>query len=159
MELKPKATESKASQYEAELEAHLSTLLEPGETLRGFCSASQQKNMFSGGVVTLATTDRRLIIQTLDRKGKVKTGEFVSLDPSQVKSVKIGGAGGAWDDPSAVIMNRSAIQLKIKTTGGQKYKFTLMDGTGIFGSFGGGDMQRNGVGALREFLGEADSSI
>lgn len=159
MELKPKATESKKKDYERKLEAHFGGLLEPGESLRGFCSASQQKGLFSGGVVSLATTDRRLIVQTLDRKGRVKTGEVISIAPEEIASASTGGAGGAWDDPAAVLMDRAATRLKIKTTGGEKLKFMLMDGTGVLGGLGGGEMQRQGVDALMEFLGKSEPSI
>ncbi|MCB0827690.1 MAG: hypothetical protein KDB62_02645 [Solirubrobacterales bacterium] len=159
MELKPKPTESKKKEYERELEAYLSGLLESGETLRGFCAASRQKNPFSQSVVALATTDRRLIVQTLDRKGRAKGGEVVSIRPDELASAKAGGIGGVIDDPASAVMSRTTIKLKLKTTGGEKFKFMLLDGSGIFGSFGGGEMQRQGVDVLMQFLGESEPSI
>lgn len=160
MELKPKkVAESKRTRYEEKLSAHLDSLLEPGETLLASSAASWQKSMFSQGVVCLATTDRRLIIQTLDRKGNIKDGQVVSLTPDDIESSKVGGAGGAWDDPSAVIMASSTIKLKIKTTSGQKYKFMLLHGGGIMGAMGGGASQKNGVESLLAFLGKSEAEI
>ncbi len=157
MELKPKQTDSRKKEHERKLESHLNGLLEPGEALQGFCAASQQKNPFSQAVVSLATTDRRLIIQTLDRKGMAKIGEFTSILPEELSSVGTGGLSPF--DAASAVMSGSTIKLKLKTTGGEKYRFMLLDGSGIFGSFGSSEMQRQGVEELMEFLGKSEPSV
>lgn len=160
MELKPKQESTKRSKFEEQLAAHLESLLEPGETVLGATAASQQKGMFSGGVVNLAVTDRRLIVQPLDRRGRNLKGDAVSITRAELAKAKISRAGGAWDDPSAVVMSQVAIQVKIKTTGGEKYKFSLMNGEGggLLGGLSGGPSQQNAVQALRAFLGDGDAA-
>ncbi len=161
MELKPAATpEKKKSEAELKLEQNLQGLLEPGETLLGATAASQQKGMFSGGVVQLAVTDRRLIVQPLDRRGRDVKGNAISITQSEIAKAKISRAGGAWDDPSAVLMSQVAIQVKIKATGGEKYRFSMMDGqgNGLLGGLSGGPSQQTAVQALRAFLGDSDSA-
>ena len=48
---------------------HLESQLEDGEELRGICVASQQKGFIKGGAVALGITDRRLLVQQLNRRG------------------------------------------------------------------------------------------
>ncbi|MBK5232437.1 MAG: hypothetical protein JJE13_05605 [Thermoleophilia bacterium] len=57
-------------------------------------------------------------------------------------------------------MSQVAIQVKIKTTGGDKYKFSMMDGqgSGLFGGLSGGASQQSAVQALRAFLGESGAA-
>ena len=159
MELKPKATEKKQDGFREKLDAQLSGLLEPGEPVRGVCVASRQKGLFSSGVVALVITDRRLFVQTLDRRGRVKEGEVTSILPADIESVKAGGVAGAWDTPASMLMESSTIKLKLRLINGDKHKFTFMDGGGPLGMFGGGDSQREGSAALMAFLGRSDSPI
>lgn len=49
-------------------------------------------------------------------------------------------------------MESSTIDLKIWTNGGDKLKFQLMHGEGLFRFLGGGAPQQNGVQALLAFL-------
>lgn len=160
MELKPAATtEKKKDGFRERLDAQLAELLEPDEALMGVCAASQQKGLFSGGVAALIVTDRRLIVQELDRRGRVKAGEHLSITEPEIESVKAGGVAGAWDSPSSMLMDNSTVKLKLKLTNGTKLKFTFMDGSGPIGMLGGGDSQRNGSAALLAFLGRSDSPI
>ncbi len=152
MELKPKATESKPSKFEGMIDERLGELLEAGETVRGVAAASQQKGIFSGGVVALAVTDRRLIIQPLDRRGKGPKGEATSIAREEVASAKLGRPGGSWESPSSIIVGQVSIQVKLKTKSGDKFRFMLMDGSGLFGAMGGGESQAAGADALRVFL-------
>jgi len=146
MELKPKATLGKTNDFQQKLEGHLRGLLEPGETLMGVSAASQQKGLFSGGVVALGVTGSRLIIQPLDRKGRELRGEATSLTRDQLDKIKVRRAGGAWDSPSDMVMSAVAITIKLKTTDGEKFQFSLMDGSTAQ--------------PLKTFLGEsAESSI
>ena len=159
MELKPASTPKKEkSEAALKLEQHMQGLLEPGETLLGVTAASHQKSVFSGGVVNIAVTDRRLIIQPLDRRGKDVKGDPVFLTRDQIAKAKFSRNGGS--DPSGILMSQVAIQVKIKTTGGDKYKFSMMDGqgNGLLGGLSGGPSQATAVQALRVFLGEPDAA-
>jgi hypothetical protein len=161
MELKPKAgstKESKSDRYRKELEGQIRGLLETGEQLSGIAAASQKKGVFSNDVVALAVTDRRLLIQPLERRGRGPKGEGQSLTKDQIEKVKVGGAEGFADTPSSALMESAAIDLKLWTSGGEKMKFSLMHAEGLFGLMGGGAPQQSGVQALLSFLGEGPQS-
>ena len=76
------------SKYRPVVEAEL----EAGEQLRGLCIGSQQKGFFKGGAAVIGITDRRLILQSLDRRGN-QDGRPESIAPQQVASAKAGGTG------------------------------------------------------------------
>lgn len=121
-------------------------LLAPGEQLRGVCVATQV-GMFKGRQVALAVTDGRLLVQGVNRKFE-PAGDVVALRPDQIAAAAVDGAGGGWVNAGAAIMDGAAVTLKIRTTGGEKLKLTMMRGTGLFGTLGGGQTQRDGVQAL-----------
>jgi hypothetical protein len=122
--------------------------LESGEGLRGLCVASQQKSMFKGGAVAIGVTDRRLLVQPLNRRGD-PDGPAESIAPEQVASAKAGGAGGGWWSVTTGILDHAAIRLEIKKADGVKLKVMLMRGEGkLLGGLGGGDAQRQGLEAL-----------
>ena len=50
-------------------EPRLQGLLDRGEQLRGICAATQQST-FKGRAVAIGVTDRRLLLQPLDRRGE-----------------------------------------------------------------------------------------
>ncbi len=158
MELKPKSIGSKPSKLESILGDRLGELLEAGESVRGLAAASQQKGIFSGGVVALVVTDRRLIVQPLDRRGRGPKGGATSITREHVASAKFGRPGGGWDSPSSVIVGRSSVQVKLKTTGGEKFRFMLMAGSGPFAVLGGGADQAAGAQALLAFLDPAQAA-
>ncbi len=136
------------SKYRPALESQL----EGGEELRGLCVASQQKSMFKGGAVAIGVTDRRLLVQPLDRRGD-PDGQAESIAPSQVASAKAGGAGGGWWSVTTGILDHAAIRLEIKKADGGKLKVMLMRGEGkLFGKLGGGEPQRQGLEALAEWF-------
>jgi hypothetical protein len=152
VELKPKSTDSEPSKLERIVGGRLEEILEPGEAVLGIAAASQQKGVFSGGVVALVVTDRRLVVQPLDRRGKGPKGEPTSITSEQVASVRLGRPGGGWDSPGSVIVGRSSVQVKLKTTDGGRFRFMLMDGGGPFGSLGGGADQAAGAQAVLAFF-------
>jgi hypothetical protein len=127
-------------------------LLEPGEQMRGACVASQA-GLLKGRQVALGVTDRRLIVQGMNRKFEA-AGEAISLSPERLAQVAADGAGGGWMTVSAAIMDGAAVTLKLKTTDGEKLKLMLMRGTGPLGGLGGGETQREGVEALAAWLAE-----
>jgi len=136
------------SKYRPELEASLGA----GEELRGLCIASQQKGMFKGGAAVIATTDRRLLVQPLDRRGE-PDGQPQSIEPNEIASVKAGPAGGGWINVDTAILDHAAVRLQIQTTDGEKLKLMLMRGEGkLLGGLGGGEAQRQGLEALAEWF-------
>lgn len=95
--------------------------------------------------MALAVTDRRLIVQPLDRRGEVD-GEALSLPEEKIASAEAGGAGGGWATPTAGIADHAAVQLKLRTSDGQKLKLMMMRGEGaLLGGLGGGEPQRRGI--------------
>jgi hypothetical protein len=139
-----------------ELGDKLRTAIEPtlqqGEELRGV-SVATQSSMFKGRVVGIAVTDHRLILQGVDRKFQPNC-EPISLPPERIAEAKAEGAGGGWPEIGAGVMDKAAVTLKLKTTDGEKFKLTMMRGTGPLGGLGGGDDQRQGVEALGAWFGE-----
>jgi hypothetical protein len=130
----------------------LADQLEAGEELTGLCVASQQKSMFKGGAVAIGVTDRRLLVQPLDRRGD-PDGNADSIAPDQVASAKAGGAGGGWWSVTTGILDHAAVRLEIKKTDGEKLKVMLMRGEGkLLGKLGGGEPQRQGLDALAEWF-------
>jgi hypothetical protein len=107
--------------------AYFRALLETGEELRGICVASQQKGLFKGGAVAIGATQRRLLVQPLNRRGN-PDGEATSIAPGQIADVRAGGAGGGWISPGNVVLDATATKLEIRTTDGEVLKLMLMRG-------------------------------
>jgi hypothetical protein len=127
--------------------------LEAGEELRGVCVATQQST-FKGRSVALATTDRRLVVQGLDRKLR-PDGPPVSITPELLAAASVDGAGGGWVNVGAAIMDGAAVTLKLQTADGEKLKLQMMrGGSGMFGGLGGGEDQQTGVEALGTWFAE-----
>jgi hypothetical protein len=135
----------------SELRSVIERLLEPEEEIRGVC-VTTQASMFKGLQVALGVTDRRLIVQGMNRKFE-PDGEAISLPPERIASAAVDGAGGGWMTVSAAVMDGAAVTLKLKTTDGEKLKLMLMHGSGPLGGLGGGESQRDGVEALAQFFG------
>jgi hypothetical protein len=130
----------------------LESRLEGGEELRGVCVASQQKSLFKGGAAVIGVTDRRLLVQSLDRRGS-PLGEPLALTPATIESAKAAPAGGEWFNVDAVVLDHAAVRLQIRTTDGEKLKLMLMRGEGkLLGKLGGGEVQRQGLEALAEWF-------
>ena len=128
-----------AREFASEARPHVEALLEPGERLEGIAAATQQ-SVFSGRMCALAATDQRLILLPLDRHIAPK-GEPVSLAPGDLAQASAVGFGDEWW--SATIPIATGFTLRLKTTGGEKYKLHLLGG-----KLGGGAGQEQGVQAL-----------
>jgi hypothetical protein len=137
---------------DAQLRPVAEALLTQGEELRGVCVATQV-GMFKGRQVLLGVTDRRLVVQGMNRKFE-PVGEAISLPPERIADASAEGAGGGWMRVGLAIMDGAAVTLKIRTTDGEKLKLTMMRGTGLFGSVGGGETQRQGVEAVAAWFAE-----
>jgi hypothetical protein len=98
-------------------------------------------------MVGIGVTDRRLIVQGLNRKFE-PDGDPISLPPERIAEASAQGAGGGWPEIGAAIMDKAAVTLKLKTTDGEKLKLMMMRGTGPLGGLGGGEDQRSGFEAL-----------
>jgi hypothetical protein len=134
-------------EFESLVRPHLEELLEPGEALQGVIAANRQK-AFSGRLHAIAVTDRRLILQPLDRRIE-PDGEPVSLSPEQISSAEVEGAGGGWWTETSALMDRTALTLKLRTADGAKWKLSMMrGGEGPLARLGGGTSQKAGIEAL-----------
>ncbi len=128
--------------------------LEQDETLRGVVAATLQKT-FSGGLFAIGVTDRRLLLQQLDRKLQAKEAA-VSLPPEALES------GGVEDESllgtddlidTAAIVDAVSVTVLLRTTDGRKFKLMMMKGgDGMLGALAGGPSQTEGVRALVEWL-------
>jgi hypothetical protein len=135
-----------AEDLESSLRSVLEPQLEPGEELQGMCAATQQ-SAFKGRMVAIGVTERRLLIQPLDRKLRASDAAL-SLTADQIAEAKATGAGEGWFTVTAAVMDGAAVTLRLKTTAGEKLKLMMMRGTGAFGKLGGGESQRLGIEAL-----------
>ncbi|HMU26348.1 MAG: hypothetical protein K1X27_05105 [Solirubrobacterales bacterium] len=163
MELKPKQSDKPGKERGNDFErVHgdlLRSFLEPGESLLGVAAVNWQRSMFKQTVSALGVTGSRLIIQPLDRKGKAATEAPTFIRKEEITKGSYGGGGGMGNSPTSLIMDSASIEVKLKTSGGEKYKLLLMTGEGMFGSMAGGPAQRNGAEALVSFLEGAGRSI
>ena len=137
---------------DAKLRPAAEALLAPGEELRGVCLGTQI-GLFKGRQVLLGVINGRLLVRGLNRKFE-PIGETLSLRPEQIADASIEGAGGGWVNVGSVIMDSAAVTLKVRTTSGQRLKLTMMRGSGMLGSLGGGPTQRHGVDALVAWFAE-----
>jgi hypothetical protein len=128
--------------------------LEQGETLRGVAAATLQKT-FSGGLFAIGVTDRRLILQPLDRKLQPKEAA-ASVPPEALASGGVEGEGlfGSTDViDTAAIVDAASITVQLRTTDGRKFKLMMMKGgDGMLGGLAGGPSQTEGVRSLVEWL-------
>ena len=139
--------------FDDKLRPHLEGLLEPGETLEGVCACSQQKGLFSGGAVALGITPRRLLVQSLTRRGDPE-GEAQSIRPADIADAKADGAGGGWAEIGPAILDETAVKVTLKLTDGEKLRLMMMRDGGPMG-LGGGESQRQGVQALAAWFDRA----
>jgi hypothetical protein len=140
---------------DSKLRAVVEPLLEPGEELRGVCVATQA-SMFKGRQVAIGVSDRRLIVQGMNRKFEPDDAA-IPLPPERIADVSVDGAGGGWLEVGAAILDQVAVTLKLRTSDGEKLKLTMIRGTGPLGGLGGGETQRQGVEALGAWFAAADA--
>src|SRR5437660_12302076 len=103
-------------------------------------AATHQKT-FGGQLCAIGVTDRRLLLQPVDRRLQPK-GSPTEITPETLASAAIDGAGRGWWTAPSVILDMAAIALTIRTTDGQKLKLMMMKGGG---ALGGGPEQAAGV--------------
>ena len=129
----------------------LQSLVSDGEQLRGWCLATEQST-FSGHTTVVGVTDRRLILQAVDRKFRPKD-DALTIRPDELARASSDGAGHGWWTATEAIMDAAALTVQLDTTSGAKRTLTMMrGGGGMFGKLGGGDAQQQGIAALAEWL-------
>jgi hypothetical protein len=107
---------------------------------------------FSGKLVALGVTDRRMIVQPLTRKSE-PDGEPLSLTLDGIKKAWVGTAGSEWWNTEWPVTD-AAITMRLKLHDGEKLTLNLMrGGDGLLGRLGGGEQQEAGVAALADWLG------
>ncbi|MEO8263702.1 MAG: hypothetical protein ABI566_14130 [Pseudolysinimonas sp.] len=117
-------------------------LLDPGETLTGCCVATWQKT-FSGGMVAIAVSPTRIVVQRLDRRF-TPTGTAISLPPDRIARAELmNGIGGSVSAPS-LILDAVSITVALSPVDGDRLRLMLM------GS--GGQIQHDGIAALLSYL-------
>ena len=140
------------SAFEQRARPHLEALLEPGEELRGVLAATQQ-SAFRGRLLAVGVTDRRLILQGLDRHIEPKDEPLV-LEPGDLAEATVQGVSGGWWTPTSAIMDRAAARVDLRTEAGTKLKLMMMsgEGPGPLAGLGGGELQQAGVEELCGWL-------
>jgi len=132
----------------------LQGMLEGGESLQGIAAATLQKT-FSGGLFAIGVTDRRLILQQLDRKIQPKE-PAISVPPQALAAAQVDPESllGSTDlFSTSDIVDALTITVQLKTTDGQKFKLMMMKGgDGMLGGLAGGPSQTQGVRALVAWL-------
>jgi hypothetical protein len=122
------------------------SLLQPGENLLGCCVATRS-GLFSGQMVAIAITERRLVVQPLTRRFS-PDGEPLSLPPERIADARAGSGGGGWPTIGSAILDGVSVTLTLRTTDGDKLKLLMMHGSGPLGGLAGGEAQRQGVEAF-----------
>lgn len=123
--------------------------VEPGETLQGMCYASEQRT-FSGTTYVIGVTDRRLLLQALNRKAE-PDGPAEVITPTDLASVSADGGVGGWASVSGAIADMTSIVLKLKTHDGRKHKLNMLRGDGPLGALAG-EGHADGFDALSAWL-------
>jgi len=132
------------------LEPHL----QPGESLRGVTASTYQKT-FSGWMVAIGATDRRLLLMGLDRKWQPKGPVQVVSDHDALATAELDGAGDGWWTTAAAIADWHSLILRVHTDDGDIMKLTMTRGGA---KLLGGDAQRDGVAAIVALLAAARES-
>lgn len=136
------------------LRARVEPLLEAGEELLGTCLATEQ-TLFSGHPTAVGVTQRRLLLQPLDRKFEPR-GEPLLLRHEDVVAADAGGESVLSSGLSEALVDAATTTLKLRTTSGRKVKLMMMRGGSLLGRLGGGEEQQAGIRALADWFARAD---
>ncbi len=142
----------------SELHPFAESLLEPGEELLGACVASQQRR-FKGWMVAVAVTPERIVIQRMARGREFKGEGRAAVAAAGGHRRREGAEGRTSGAPTAPIMDRATVELKISTTGGEKMKLMLMRSGKALGIGAGADIQAEGVESLARWFEEGGGSL
>lgn len=129
----------------------LTPLLEPGEELRAVVAATHQKT-FSGSMYVLGVTDRRLLVQGLDRKWNANVPLETASTREALASAEIDGAGDGWWTTAAAIADMHSLVMRITLDSGERMKFMMTKG-GM--KLLGGEAQSSGIEAIVDLIATA----
>jgi hypothetical protein len=138
-----------ADDFHSQVRPRVELLLAPGESLEGVCAATQQST-FRGRMVVLAVTNRRVLVQPLDRHAQPK-GDAVSIPPDELATFAVVGLGGEWYNAEPSMLESSTLTVRVKTANGEKLHM-MRGGDGLLGWLGGGDAQQAGLAALAAWV-------
>ena len=139
----------------ARLGAIMQGLLGPGEVLQGVIVANQQKT-FAATIYLVGTTDRRIIMQPVDRKWQPSAAPL-RFGPGDISETSVWG----WDHDAAsrgekvkAFLATSGDRIKFQA-GGEKWKLMTLGGNMLENALAD-DSQLSGLDAFIRFLAAAD---
>ena len=139
-----------SSEFHDRVRSSIESQLDGGETLTGVVAATQRKT-FSGRMVAIAVTDRRLLVQPLNRKSE-PDGAPIVITPDQLEKASAVVAGSEWWNTEWPVTD-AALTVRLRTADGTKLTLDLMrGGDGLLGRLGGGEGQEAGVAALADWM-------
>jgi hypothetical protein len=138
----------------SELHDRMRTVTEPllhaDEVLEGVVAATH-RTTFSGRMVAIAVTDRRLLVQRLNRKAE-PDGTPTVITPEDLEKASAVVSGSEWWNTELPVTD-AALTVRLRTTDGTKLTLDLMrGGDGLLGRLGGGEAQEAGVAALAAWM-------
>lgn len=142
------------SEFHDRVSSAIAGVLEPGESLEGVVAATQRK-AFSGRMVAVAVTDRRLVVQPLTRR-LVPDGDPLSITPDAVRKASAVVSGDEWWN-THIPLTDAALTVRLKTDDGKLTLDLMRGGDGLLGRLGGGDAQEAGVAAFAAWMQRASS--
>ncbi len=131
------------------------SLLAPGEVLHGVIIANQQKT-FSATIYLVGTTDRRIIMQSVDRKWQ-PTGPPLSFGSTDITETSVWGwahDAASRGDKVKTFLTTSGDRIKFQA-GGEKWKLMALGGNMLENALAD-DSQVAGLDAFIRFLSAAD---
>ena len=135
--------------------AFMQSLLVPGEVMHGVIVANQQKT-FSATLYLVATTDRRIIMQPVDRKWQ-PNGQPFSFGMNDITNTSVWGwahDAASKGEKIATFLTSSGDRIKFEA-GGEKWKLMTLGGNMLENALATDD-QENGLDAFLNFLAAAD---
>lgn len=139
----------------AQMGAFMQSLLVPGEVMQGVIVANQQKT-FSATLYLVATTDRRIIMQPVDRKWQ-PNGQPFSFGMNDITNTSVWGwahDAASKGEKIATFLTSSGDRIKFEA-GGEKWKLMTLGGNMLENALATDD-QENGLDAFLNFLAAAD---
>ena len=135
--------------------AYLQSLLVPGEVLHGTIVANQQKT-FSATLYLVGTTDRRIIMQPVDRKRQPngQPSSFGMNDITNTSVFAMAHEAASRGEKVATFLTTSGDRIKFDA-GGEKWKLMTLGGNMLENTLSTED-QSDGLEAFVNFLSAAD---
>ena len=139
----------------AQMAALMQSQLVPGEVMHGMIVANQQKT-FSMTLYLVATTDRRIIMQPVNRKWQAD-GAPLSFRPNDISNTSVWGwahDAASRKEKVATFLTTSGDRIKFEA-GGVKWKLMTLGGN-MLENVLATDSQLDGLNAFVNFLAAAD---